>query len=936
VQPYEEFLKTKEIINQDAGIEIKKEHLNKMLFDFQRDIVWWALKKGRAAIFADCGLGKTPMQLDWANQIHKKTGKDILILAPLVVSKQTKDEGDKFHIKVNICRHQEDVKPGINITNYEMLKHFEPSRFIGIVLDESSILKSYTGKFRTTIIEAFQKTPYRLACTATPAPNDYMELGNHSEFLGAMRRMEMLTMFFVHDGANTSQWRLKGHAEEEFWKWIASWAVVLRKPSDLGYEDDGFILPPLHLHEEIVSADIQVDDRLFPVEAKTLIDRRRARKESREERVQHTRELVESNNSRPWLLWCDLNIESEMLSKQIKDAVEVKGSDSRKFKEAAVLWFKGEICDCQLKLISKHDKLPAWEKKKNIKENTIKNTEKSDSKHPKNIKKNTEKSDKNICESMLKRIPQNLDVHQNNKQNIMLEEERNTQETKNYELKQDNKLENGNKQIQKEDLLKGLNHTESYLQNTENYSKSKMEVAQFAEQKNLQTTQQESQEMVSADSTLTTATKQNQLGDFFAHNVTSDLENSNTISSFLNKQFCTCGGIKQGRVLVSKPSIFGFGLNLQICSNVAFVGLSDSYERFYQAVRRCWRFGQKNPVNAHIIISDIEGAVLSNIKRKEEDAKKMADGLIKHTQELTKQNLGKSQAKQEIYKRDKKTGKNWTMYLGDCVDISKELETDSIHYSIFSPPFESLYTYTNSPRDMGNSKNNEEFHKHFKFLVKELYRVMMPGRLLSFHCMNLPMAKQSYGFIGLRDFRGELIQIFKEAGFIYHSEVCIWKDPVVAMQRTKALGLLYKQLRKDSAMCRQGIADYLITMRKHGENPERITHTKDNFSLDLWQNYASPIWTDINPSNTLQKTSAREHKDERHICPLQLDVIQRALELWTNPKDLVFSPFAGIGSEGYMALKLGRRFIGIEIKESYYKQAYLNLERIQSEKQTLF
>lgn len=266
----------------------------------------------------------------------------------------------------------------------------------------------------------------------------------------------------------------------------------------------------------------------------------------------------------------------------------------------------------------------------------------------------------------------------------------------------------------------------------------------------------------------------------------------------------------------------------------------------------------------------------------------------------------------------------YSIYNGDSCEIIKDIPNNSIHYSIFSPPFADLYVYSNSERDMGNCKTKSEFYEHFRYLIKELYRVTMNGRLLSFHCMNLPTSKQRDGFIGINDFRGDLIRLFQEEGWIYHSEVCIWKDPVIAMQRTKALGLLHKQIKKDSAMCRQGIPDYLVTMRKQGENPERITHTNDSFSVDIWQQYASPIWTDINPSDTLQKNSAREEKDEKHICPLQLEVIRRAINLWTNKNDIVFTPFMGIGSEVYQALKMGRRGIGIELKESYYNQAVNN------------
>jgi len=273
----------------------------------------------------------------------------------------------------------------------------------------------------------------------------------------------------------------------------------------------------------------------------------------------------------------------------------------------------------------------------------------------------------------------------------------------------------------------------------------------------------------------------------------------------------------------------------------------------------------------------------------------------------------------------------YSLYQGDNVEVLKGVPDNSIHYSIFSPPFASLYTYSNSERDMGNSKNDEEFFEHFEYLVKELYRVIIPGRLVSFHCMNIPLMKERDGVIGLKDFRGQLIKLFQEEGFIYHSEVTIWKNPVVEMQRTKALGLLHKQIKKDSCMSRQGIPDYLVTMRKPGDNPERVTHTNESFPVDVWQKYASPVWMDIKQSNTLQKKSARAEKDERHICPLQLDVIKRGIELWTNPNDIVLDPFNGIGSSSYMAIRMKRRVIGIELKDTYYQQSVLNCKKATQE-----
>lgn len=287
---------------------------------------------------------------------------------------------------------------------------------------------------------------------------------------------------------------------------------------------------------------------------------------------------------------------------------------------------------------------------------------------------------------------------------------------------------------------------------------------------------------------------------------------------------------------------------------------------------------------------------------------------------------------------DQTISETFAAYHGDCVEVVKQLPSNSIDYILFSPPFASLYTYSASERDMGNVKNEAEFADHYRYLSTELMRVLKPGRLLSFHCMNMPTTKQHHGYIGLSDFRGDLIKLHQTDGFIYHSEVCIWKDPVTAMQRTKALGLLHKQVKKDKAMVRQGIPDYLVTMRKPGVNPDPISgpftyYVGDDepvndadYSVNVWQRYASPVWFDINPSRTLQKESAREHPDEKHICPLQLDVIDRALHLWTKPGDTVLSPFGGIGSEGYEAVKMGRKAVLAELKGSYYKQLVKNMQ----------
>ncbi len=427
---YLDFLKSKRFVLESSGFDIDKSELNPMLYRFQKDIVRWALKKGKACIFADCGLGKTPMQLSWAYQVHKHTGGKILILAPLAVADQTKREAEKFGYVARVVEKQEDCISGINITNYEKLDRFIENEFTGIVLDESSILKSYSGKVRTAIIQNFHEVPYKLACTATPAPNDYMELGNHSEFCGVMTRAEMLSMFFVHDGGETSKWRLKGHAEDVFWQWLATFSVFVDNPNNIGYEIEGYNLPPINIQEIIVDGDSPTMETL------SLTERRQARKDSLQLRCEQAAQLV-NNSDEQWLVWCDLNDESHKLHELINDSVEVCGSDKDTHKSYSMLNFsKGEI-----------------------------------------------------------------------------------------------------------------------------------------------------------------------------------------------------------KCLVTKPKIAGFGMNWQNCHNMIFTGLSDSYEQFYQALRRCWRFGQENPVNVYIIISAKEGCVKENIERKQADFLKMQSEMTELTKEITKKEL---------------------------------------------------------------------------------------------------------------------------------------------------------------------------------------------------------------------------------------------------------------------------------------------------------
>ncbi|TQE95455.1 MAG: helicase [Spiribacter salinus] len=435
MEDYGSFLQQKVTTDPPTGL-VELPDLPECLFDFQGDIVRWSLRRGRAAIFAGTGLGKSLMELSWAAAVHEATGKDVLILAPLAVAAQMIREADKFGIQANQCATQSEVVPGITVTNYQKLDHFDPDHFVGVVLDESSILKALDGKTKMRLIETFKETPFLLAATATPAPNDFMELGNHAEFLGVMKHTEMLSTFFVHDGGETQKWRLKGHAEEDFWRWMGSWSIMLRDPSDLGYDATRFDLPPLEQHQHTVETENAAPEgMLFAMEAQTLQERLSARRASVTERVEKAAEITPAD--RPFVWWCHLNSESEALAKAIPGAVEVRGSDKEDEKER--------------------------------------------------------------------------------------------------------------------------------------------KLAAFAD------------------------------GDI--------------------------------RVLISKPSITGFGLNWQHCADTGFVGLNDSFEQVYQAIRRFWRFGQTRPVHVHFVASDMEGAVVDNLKRKEAQAERMAAQMVEHMADITAETL---------------------------------------------------------------------------------------------------------------------------------------------------------------------------------------------------------------------------------------------------------------------------------------------------------
>ena len=748
---YEEFLESKKKLILPTGKIVKPESVHKILFEFQRDIVVWAVKRGRCAVFADTGLGKTFIQIEWARLL----GGDTLIVAPLSVARQTIREAKKIGVTVTYARKDAELVPGINITNYENIDNIERSDFNCVVLDESSILKSFDGKTRKKLTKKFVKVPYRLCCTATPAPNDHTELGNHAEFLGVCTMPEMLSTYFVnanktteyisdsghlirkkHSNKHGTEWRLRYHAQDEYYRWLSSWAVAIRMPSDLGYSDDGYILPKLTINPIFIDSHFVPEDELFFTGLRGIAHRSSVRKGTIEKKISEIVRLTSGKEQ--WIVWCGLDYESKLATKSIPDAVDVTGGDLPESKAKA------------------------------------------------------------------------------------------------FEDFQDGKI----------------------------------------------------------------------------------------------------------RVIVTKSKIGGFGMNFQNSHNMIFFGMNDSWEGFYQCIRREYRFGQKKPVNVYCILADVEQQIYDNVIKKGSNAERMMQGLIQVMSEYEKMEIGKMEKKiQTEYKENIVNGEKFTAILGDSCERLKELGDESVHMSVYSPPFADLYTYSATERDLGNSHNWDEFFSHYSFIVKELLRVTRSGRITCVHTSDIPAMAMKDGYIGIRDFPGAVIRAYEKEGWIFYGRAIVTKNPQSQAIRTKSKALLFASLRKDSADSRPALLDHILIFLKPGENLIPITPVANGeIDNEKWIDWAGGIWTGISESDTLQYTTARDKNDEKHICPLQLGTIERCIKLYSNPGETVLTPFMGIGSEAYQAIRFGRKAIGIELKESYFQIAVKNLqeaERVFTEK-TLF
>ncbi len=729
---YTQLLERKQTRVADAGFEVNPGTLNTHLFPFQRHLVARALMAGRFALFADCGLGKTLMQLVWAGEVVRFTGQPVLILCPLAVAGQTVKEGEKFGVPVTRFLPEmhtlASVPEGVYVINYEQLDNVPTDDFAGVVLDESSILKNFTGVTKRALLEAFAETPYKLCCTATPAPNDLNEIGNHSEFLGVLDAQDMRAKWFVRD-EGMNNYRLKAHAKADFYGWIASWSVMLSRPHDIGFPMEGYDLPALNLIERFIQTENRSGGRLFNDVAVSATNYNAELRLTKVERLTEAAAIV-NHSDEPFIVWVKQNEEAEEVCRLIPDAVEVRGSMPPEVKEARLLGFaRGEF-----------------------------------------------------------------------------------------------------------------------------------------------------------------------------------------------------------RVLVTKTKIAQFGLNYQHCANQVFASLDFSFEGEYQAIRRSYRFGQTRPVNVYLVSTDTMENVSAAIRQKQRQFDELRTEVGKYL------NGNKYGLLSEYEFREVRTESAWLMKGDSCQEL-RRVPDNSAGFGVWSPPFSSLFTYSNYVHDMGNNASHEAFFEQYAYLLREIYRIMMPGRLIACHTKDLGVYKNSSGFTGMYDFTAEHTRAVQEAGFKLHSKITIWCDPVLEMQRTKTQRLLYKTLTTDSSYTGIGMAEYVTIFRKwegNEEDWEPVNHiTRQNFPLDTWQRWASPVWMDIKRTDVLNGKEGTDMGDEKHIAPLQLEVIHRLVNLWSNPGETVLTPFGGIGSEAYMAVKNGRRAIACELKDSYFDVMVRNVAKAEQSKQQL-
>ena len=908
---YKDILSRKMVAHKPTGFEVVSDNLHSMLFDWQKEIVSWSLALGKSAMFEERGLGKTLQQLEWARQVASHSGGRVLIICPLAVANQTIKEAAKIDMKLTYVRSMAEATEPVSITNYDMIKHFDLGQFAGIVLDESSILKSYTGKIKRYLIDECKTVKYKLACTATPAPNDHLELGNHAEWLDIMPSNEMISRWFINDSMEAGGYRLKNYAAKDFYRWMTSWAVFISTPADLNYPDDDYNLPPLEVERHMVEVDQtrafeQVEKngqrRMFLDTAPSATGMWAEKKHTYRDRAQLAANIVNATPDEYHIVWCDTNKEADEMRKLLPQAVEVRGSDSVNEKERKIQLFSdGEV-----------------------------------------------------------------------------------------------------------------------------------------------------------------------------------------------------------KVIITKGTITGMGMNWQHCRLNTFVSTNYKWEEWYQAIGRTHRYGQERPVKVNMIYSETEQNIIRTLERKGEQHDKMKFAISRELRKSGLQLLRRKEVNVDIGNLPLKApdflkgqvnramvinqefGENWAYYQGDCVNTLRGLPDNSIDHHVYSPPFSTLYIYSDSVADMGNTANDKEFFDSYEFALAEMYRTVKPGRYQAVHCKDLPSYMNSNGYFGLKDFPGEIIRRAENQGWVFQRWVTVWKDPVIEMQRTKNHGLLWKNFTQRAEVTRQGMADFVLIFQKPeiegdsyfdpdvsmpylpddvvararqlwtnereycvydkthlngnpvkfgffneplasytddfighlekqvspsrsvvircmplelrneqgdmvgyhdmagdvierfeqfdfrfrsrialtdgtslivftnwingatdklvqnkpsagwyiGKNPPQFWENDRDYSIQCWQKYASPVWFDleglpldnkdcwfdINQTKVLNARIARDNEDEKHICPLQLDVIDKCILEYTEPGEIVSSSFGGIGSEGYQALRLQRKAILIELKGSYFLQ----------------
>jgi DNA modification methylase len=960
---YAEFLAGKRPQVAPAGFEVGRKAIKRALYPFQRDIVRWALRLGRAAVFADVGLGKTAVQVEWARLVRNRSGRPVLILTALAVAPQTirfakdvldidviaaDDDGTVLHHAI------ENTEPGIFITNYERVHLFDFGQFGGVVLDESSILKHYTKTF-FELVELCKATPFLLCCTATPAPNDYVEFGNHSTFLGIMHFKDMLARFFVGEGDLARAARLKGHARSIFWQWLTSWAVCISKPSDLGdgYHMDGYDLPPLHIHELTVAASEEAlrrawsKGKLFP-DASSATEMWRVKRATISERVQKAVEIAHG-------IWSETacgSLNTPNAGAQNTNPIPTnasgggnKGATPRKIGSTCEPT-TNSIATAGTTIATLASETPGGANNTSPTLSTVKSAKRRRG-GVINLPNGTDGSKPTSGLTPTPTMP-SLPCKAAAAPSVEPQQE----------------TEQGDGFTSITATVAALSEGFSALPATSASASS----ATIPNSSDGQRDTSKSLEpiVVWCETNEEQAALETAFGDkaFSIYGSLSAKVKESRLVAWLNGE---------RPILISKPEICGWGINMQHCAHMIFVGLSFSFERWYQAIGRVYRFGQTREVHIYMVSSETEESVASILNAKRQA---FAEMQAEMNAAMREHGLFREGSVSTVYQPSKfelAEGRGWRFWNGDCIEVMPTIPADSVGLTVTSIPFSNLYIYSDSDADVGNAADKREFFEHMAFVIRELYRITMPGRCCAVHVKDLPLFQNRDGVMGIDPFSDDTVRAFLAEGWVLQSRVTVEKDPVVEMQKTNSHGLLFKNWKQRAEVLRVGLPDYVLVFVKPGECPQPVRHDprdltyfgakpiegwrfpslpsrktgEVNEALPIWQRYANPnwddvvvplVWSDINQTDVLNYILAKAEKDERHLCPLQLDLIARVIHWKSNRGDVVFDPFGGVGSTPYKAVELGRVGWGVELKDSYWRHGVRFMQAIEAEvaRPTLF